>query len=58
MAKLDRSLPWRPADLISREAVADYPTDFHAMSQEALDLLAGRGEQLTRLLIEAYCPQL
>ncbi len=58
LGQIDRSLPWRPAELISREAVADYPTDFRAMNQEALDLLAGRGEQLTRLLIEAYCPQL
>lgn len=58
LGQLDRSLPWTPVDLISREAVADYPTDFRAMSKEALELLAGRGEQLTRLLIEAYCPEL
>jgi predicted acylesterase/phospholipase RssA len=58
LGQLDRSLPWRPAELTPREAVADYPTDFAAMGQDALDLLAGRGEQLTRLLIEAHCPQL
>lgn len=58
LGQLDRTLPWRPGDLVARDAVADYPTDFRAMSQDALELLAGRGEHLTRLLIEAYCPQL
>ena len=50
----DAKLPVHPADLISREQVIDYPTDFRAMSQSNLDLLAGRGEQLTRILIEQY----
>lgn len=58
LGQLDHSLPWRPAELVPREAVAGYPTDFRAMSQETIDLLAARGEQLTRLLIEAHCPQL
>lgn len=50
----DAKLPVRPADLVPREQVIDYPTDFRAMSQSNLDLIAGRGEQLTRILIEQY----
>lgn len=54
----DRALPQPPADLISREQVADYPTNFAAMSDENIELIAGRGEQLTRLLIQRWCPEL
>jgi NTE family protein len=54
----DRNLPWQPPDLVSRAAVADYPTDFRAMRAEDLDALARRGEQLTRLLVERWCPSL
>lgn len=50
----DAKLPVHAADLVPREQVVDYPTDFRAMSQSNLDLLAGRGEQLTRILIEQY----
>jgi NTE family protein len=41
-----------PADFISRDAVADYPTDFSAMSADWIDLLSGRGEKLMKLLLE------
>lgn len=47
-----------PADLVPREDVVDYPTDFAAMTQEELDRLALRGEQLTRLFIDRWCPEL
>jgi hypothetical protein len=40
------------------EDVVHYPTDFSAMSDADIDLLSRRGEQLTRLLIEHYCPDL
>jgi NTE family protein len=54
----DERLPAPLADLIPRHRVAGYPTDFKAMTQADLDLLALRGEQLVRTLLPAYCPQL
>jgi NTE family protein len=35
-----------------------YPTDFAPMADEDIDLISKRGEQLTRVLIEYYCPEL
>jgi predicted acylesterase/phospholipase RssA/proteasome lid subunit RPN8/RPN11 len=58
LGQRDSSLPHRPTDLVTRDQVADYPTDFAAMSDETIAMLAGRGEQLTRLLIERWCPEL
>ena len=58
LGQRDETLPCVPAGLIPRDAVADYPTDFRAMSRDALDMLTDRGEQLTRLLIDSYCPEL
>ncbi|MCG7986590.1 MAG: patatin-like phospholipase family protein [Candidatus Thiodiazotropha weberae] len=54
----DSALPCPPKDLVPRDATFDYPTDFDPMSQEDLDMLALRGEQLTRNLIETYYPEL
>lgn len=54
----DANLPVRPPDLIHREAVRDYPTDFARMSKRDIELLSGRGEQLTRLLVSRYLPDL
>lgn len=54
----DHALPCPPPNLVPRDATFDYPTDFDPMSQESLDLLAKRGEQLTRNLIETYHPDL
>ncbi len=58
LGQQDKDLPWQPPDLVRREEVANYPTDFAAMNTTTIDLLASRGEQLTRLLIDAYCPDL
>ena len=54
----DRALPHQPPDLIHRDEVVDYPTDFAAMSQEDIDAIALRGEQITRMLISRYVPEL
>lgn len=54
----DASLPVIPPDLILREAVRDYPTDFARMADRDIHLLTGRGEQLTRLLVSRYLPDL
>ncbi len=54
----DAALPCPPPDLVARDKTFDYPTDFDPMSQEDLELIAKRGEQLTRNLIETYHPDL
>jgi predicted acylesterase/phospholipase RssA len=54
----DERLPVPLVDLLPRHQVASYPTDFRAMAQADLELLALRGEQLVRTLLPAYCPQL
>jgi predicted acylesterase/phospholipase RssA len=58
LATRDERLPLQPADLVPRAAVVHYPTDFARMTPENLHLIATRGEQLTRILIEHYCSQL
>ena len=58
LATRDERLPLPLADLVPRDAVVSYPTDFARMTPENLQLIATRGEQLTRILIEHYCPQL
>jgi hypothetical protein len=59
LATRDERLPLPLADLlVPRDAVVHYPTDFACMTPENLQLVATRGEQLTRILVEYYCPQL
>lgn len=43
-----------PADLVTREEVANYPTDFSAMSDEWIDKLSLRGEQLVSALLKEH----
>lgn len=50
----DRKLPSPPPDLVPREAVRNYPTDFAPMSQRNIELLSRRGEQITRLLASRH----
>jgi predicted acylesterase/phospholipase RssA len=58
LGQQDERLPWAPPDLVRRKDVADYPTNFAAMTPDALARLTTRGEQLTRVLIERWCPSL
>ncbi len=58
LGQLDRNLPKPPADLVRREEAHAYPTDFNAMSDEWIERLSMRGEQLTRCLARAYVPHL
>lgn len=58
LGMLDSRLPAAPADLVPREAVADYPTDFNPMSRDDIANLSGRGEQLTRTLVATYAKDL
>ena len=58
LGQQDDRLPWRPPDLVARETVADNPTNFAPMPAEIIEALTRRGEQLTRLLIERWSPEL
>lgn len=58
LAMQDRNLPVPLADLIPRAEIIGYPTNFNAMSAADLNLLAARGEQLTRVPLAHYCSRL
>jgi len=58
LGQQDRSLPIELPDLVTREAIIGYPTDFAAMTNEIISRLATRGEQLTRILLRHYCPEI
>jgi hypothetical protein len=51
LGQIDSRVPYAPHDLVKREEVFEYPTDFAAMRPEDIDRLAKRGEQLTQTLI-------
>jgi NTE family protein len=54
----DRRLRYPPANLVTREATYGYPTDFFAMSEDWIERLSRRGEQLTKALIREHAPHL
>lgn len=54
----DRRLPVPMSDLVRRDQVANYPTNFAAMAPQALTAITVRGEQLTTTLLSFYCPEL
>ncbi|WP_368964566.1 patatin-like phospholipase family protein [Parafrankia sp. FMc2] len=54
----DARLPVSIPDLVARERVSTYPTNFSSVAVEDLEALITRGEQLTRGLLEHYCPAL
>jgi integrative and conjugative element protein (TIGR02256 family) len=58
LGQIDKRVPDAPFDLVRRDEVFEYPTDFNAMRIEDIDRLARRGEQLTRSLVTYYCPEL
>lgn len=58
LGQQDAKLPWRPSDLVRRDEVRHYPTDFAPMSDKDLELLAKRGEQLTHIIVDRYLPDL
>lgn len=58
LGQLEASMPFDCPDFVRREQVHDYPTNFSAMSENDLNLLTQRGEELTRFLISYYCPEL
>lgn len=54
----DSRLKFPPGDLVTREEAYAYPTDFSAMSEEWIDKLSRRGDQLTKALIAEHHPEL
>lgn len=58
LGQLDRQLPNPPGNLVRREEAHFYPTNFNSMSEEWIERLSLRGEQLTKCLAEAYVPHL
>jgi NTE family protein len=58
LGQRDSALPVPPADLVTRDQVFDYPTNFNPMSKANIDKLSKRGEQLTRCLVDTYAPEL
>lgn len=54
----DSRLPLTLPDLVTREDVHNYPTNFSPVASDDLLALATRGEQLTRILLDFYCPRL
>ena len=54
LGQIDERLPHLPPDLVRRDQVRDYPTNFAPMSTANLELLVRRGEQLTCLIMDQY----
>jgi predicted acylesterase/phospholipase RssA len=54
----DGHLPVPVADMVPFEKVRDYPTDFRAIGERDIEMLALHGEQLTRILLSHDCPDL
>ena len=54
LGQKDEALPMPPADLVTRDQVLDYPTNFNPMRRRDIETLGKRGEQVTRCLLEAY----
>jgi len=58
LGQQDSALPFTPPDLVKREEVFGYPTNFAAMTNADIERISTRGEQLTRMLLSYYCPEL
>jgi NTE family protein len=58
LGQQDNRLPWSPPELVRREEVSEYPTDFAPISPKNLELLTKRGEQLTQIIVDRYLSQI
>jgi NTE family protein len=58
LGQQDAILPARPSTFVTRAEVLAYPTHFAAMSDEWLDKLSNRGEQLTKILVSECLQEL
>lgn len=58
LGQRDSLLPTPVADLAPADAFVRYPTNFAAMGASDFTALTARGEQLIRILLPQYCPEL
>lgn len=58
LGQLDDRVNWDISNYVRRQDVISYPTNFSAMSDAWIERLSSRGEQLTRLLLAEYVPEL
>jgi len=58
LGQRDRLLPRPLADLVPNERTASYGTNFAEMPRDDFAAITTRGEQLMRLLLPHYCPEL
>ncbi|NTV45920.1 MAG: patatin [Chlorobiales bacterium] len=58
LGQIDERLPYCPPNLVPRSKTFDYPTNFSPMSEANIQSLSQRGEQLTRLLLDFYAPDI
>jgi NTE family protein len=57
LGQQDHQLPFKLDDMIPRDRVKNYPTDFSPMPETDIIALSTRGEQLTDMLWEYYCSE-
>lgn len=58
LGQADNRLACAPPDLVKREEVDAYPTDFKAMSDDWIERLSKRGEQVTLAVLQEHHPEL
>jgi NTE family protein len=58
LGQLDHQIPWVIKNLIPRDEVIGYPTNFAPMSDKWIDTLSLRGEQLTNEFARRYLQEL
>ncbi|MBU2941833.1 patatin-like phospholipase family protein [Shimia thalassica] len=58
LAQADARLACAPSDLVKREDVDAYPTNFSAMTEEWIERLSKRGEQVTLAVLKEHHPEL
>lgn len=58
LGQADDRLACAPPDLVKREEVDAYPTDFRAMSDVWIERLSKRGEQVTLAVLQEHHPEL
>ncbi|WP_415402451.1 patatin-like phospholipase family protein [Tateyamaria sp. SN3-11] len=58
IGQADDRLANAPTDLIRREDVADYPTNFGPMTEDWIEKLSKRGEQVTLAVLRQHNPEL
>ena len=54
LGQMDERVHPKPGTWVNREQVIDYPTDFFAMSEKDIRVLAERGETIARALVTRY----